>query len=378
LIYYLIFLSFALLILAFIFIAYYALYLIRIKEKTELVKIVLLILISLGYGVVYEAFRLLTFIGLFPYLRILDIIGYYFVIFLTLLSFNLMFRILLILSRQSGNKLKHGQLIRNVFIILLIGFSGVNILTYFETSPIELGFFEFITSPILFYILLICYIPFFFYIYVKMSRLFNNVTNKRILFQVRVVVIFFGIFMVERFLDMGGGLVFPVSFLRVVVEFTFISILFSICVAFILRDPDFYDNLSSYFCVKSIYLLRKSGQMLFGYNFQEEESEINFTSDQLLIGGFIYAISNGLKMSLKLEGEVDEIDIGETTLIIEHGEKTFAILFVSEHTEKLHQKIQTFIKTFEKQFDEELTNWTGDISSFHSEKTQKIIFDIFK
>jgi len=184
--------------------------------------------------------------------------------------------------------------------------------------------------------------------------------------------------MVERFLDMGGGLVFPVSFLRVVVEFTFISILFSICVAFILRDPDFYDNLSSYFCVKSIYLLRKSGQMLFGYNFQEEESEINFTSDQLLIGGFIYAISNGLKMSLKLEGEVDEIDIGETTLIIEHGEKTFAILFVSEHTEKLHQKIQTFIKTFEKQFDEELTNWTGDISSFHSEKTQKIIFDIFK
>ena len=267
-------------------------------------QIIFFILLSVGYNIAYEVLRLFSFIGYIPYIRIIDIIGYYFVIISTLLPFSLMFRLYQSLKHQAGDKNKKDDYIRTAFLILMISFFAANILTYIETTPIEFGYFEFICQPILFYFMITCYLPFYLYLARGMVRLFKTVDNKKIRIQVRIVALFFSSILLERFFDLGGFYLYPVSFLRVIVEYTALFILLTIALTFILRERDFYDNLSSYFSVKSIYLMRKSGQMLFGYKFHEEHSEINFSSDQLLIGGFIYAISNGLKLSLNIEGDV--------------------------------------------------------------------------
>ena len=147
---------------------------------------------------------------------------------------------------------------------------------------------------------------------------------------------------------------------------------------FLLREPDFFDNVSCHFCVKSVYILKNEGEMLCGYNFHEEETEILLTGDQLLLGDFIYAISSGLKMALKLEESVDEVEIGDNSLVIKHGEKVFAILIISEHNEKIYDRINNFIEAFEYLHKDELNKKKMDISRFHSENTQKLLFDIFK
>ncbi len=375
---YITFLAVSIFILSTILILYYFIYLLKIKEQNFIVQLVLLILVSTGYSILYETIRLFAFLGFIPYEGTFDIIGYYFVIFLTLFSFSLLFKLLLILAKQKGQEIKYGEVIRNVYLIIIIGLFGVNALTYIESSPVEFGYFEFETHPILFYIILIIYLPYLTFMFKTFRGLFKEVNNKRIKRQFVAVRTIFVVILIERLVDLGGSYLFPVTFLRIFIEYSFLFLILIVAVFFILSERDFFENLSSYFCVKSIFFIRKTGQMLFGYQFHEHESQISFSSDELLIGGFIYAISNGLKMSLNIEGEIDEIEIGETTLIIEHGKETFAIFFVSEHTNKLHEKIKTFIKEFETNFKDELENWTGDISQFHSEKTQALIFDIFK
>ncbi|NHI90893.1 MAG: hypothetical protein EAX96_00235 [Candidatus Lokiarchaeota archaeon] len=378
LIYYLIFLSISLTIMAFIVITYYFTFILKQKQKKSLNRIVLLILISLGYGICYESIRLLCFIGLIPYFKIYDIVGNYFVIFLTLYALSCLLKLFLIINRQSGKEIKEGNLIRQIYGIILIVFFGLNVLTYRQSPPAELGFFEFMLDPIIFITLLLTYLPLLIFLSFKSYKLFINVNNEKVKRQLKIGAFFFGTFILERIINLGGSIIFPISLLKIILEFNYLFILEIFAILFIFKEPDFFDNLSCYFSVKSVYILKSSNEILCGYNFHEEESEIIFSSDQLLLGGFIYAISNGLKMSLKIEGEVDEIEIGDTTLIIKRGKKIFIILFVTELTEKIHDKVEEFIEAFETLYKDELDKSAIDISKFHSENTQKLLFDIFK
>ena len=350
----------------------------RIEKRTKINRLVPFILFSLEFGVFYESLRLLPFLGLLPYLRLYDVLGYYSIILLTLLSFSGAYKLQEILTTQSGNRMKGDEIIRRVYLIVTIVIFIASILTYSESPHIELGYFEFRANPILSVILTACYLPLFIYIFISFIRLQKNIKNKRMKKQIIISSLFLGIFILNRFNAIGFLPASEISFTAITSQLIFLLILHIIGFIFIFKEADFFDSVSSHFCVKSIYILKNTGEMLCGYNFHEEEPEILITTDQLLLIDFIYAISNGLKLALNLDENVDEVEIEDRAIIIKHSEKIIAILLVSEHSQKIHQRVSTFLEAFEKNYQHELENWKANISKFHSEKTQEILFDIFK
>ena len=378
LIIFLLVLSITLIIFAIVGIIYQLFFTLRIKAKSTINKLVPFIIFSLEFSVCYECLRILVFLGILPYMEIYDYGVYFIIILFTLLSFYGAYQLQEILTIQSGNRLKGDEIVRKICLIFAFGFFIASIFALSKSTPIELGYFEFVVNPIFSICLTACYSPLFIYIFIGLIKLQRNIKNKRMKRQTILAAIYLGFFLLNRFGIIGFLQIGQISLFSMTNQLITLLILHVVGLLFIFIYADFFDSVSSHFCVKSIYILKNTGEMLCGYNFHEEESEILITSDQVLLIDFIYAISNGLKIALNLDKNVDEVEIGDRTIIIKHSVKLIIVLLVSDHSEKIHQRVVAVIKDFEENYKNELDNWKENISKFHSEKTQEILFNIFK
>ena len=75
-----------------------------------------------------------------------------------------------------------------------------------------------------------------------------------------------------------------------------------------------------------------------------------------LIGGFIYAITHGIKEIIKEEYETQlrAMDFGSLKMMFYYGEKCFGVLFCRETNNILHQKLKNFVLAFETTFPDRL------------------------
>ena len=348
-------------------------------HRTQINQLLFMVFVFLGFGVMYDCARTMYFIyfgGVWPEL---DLVCYILKFALLLLGVSAAVSIIMVLNRQSGQKVKRETIIRYFYIIAAVVLSVLNYYTYVETEKIESGFlqgyYNYQLNAYLYLGTLILYIPFFIFIIQRIRVLLRVMPNKRMAIELILLGLLLAALFQERNLNLVGYLVFDQIWV-IVIEF---SLLAGIAVSgfiMILKYPNLVEEISAYFATKSIYLLwNNGGIILYKHHFAKQESS---TPDRLLMGGFLFATSSGLKETLKVKGGIKFIKIGSTFLLFAYGKYIFGISFVSEKIELVHQKLQQLIEKFERKYETDLADWSGDMSIFDSEEIATWVTKLFR
>ena len=93
------------------------------------------------------------------------------------------------------------------------------------------------------------------------------------------------------------GLPIESSLLLNFAALTVISCLFLII---IFKYHGLVEYVGTYFSIKQLYILRNNGILMFEYDFENKRLLDTIDSSDPLIGGFIYAICEGLKGIIKI------------------------------------------------------------------------------
>ncbi len=348
-------------------------------QRTQINQLLFVAFVSLGSGIIYDCSRTMSFIYLGGVWPELDLICFILKFFLLLVGVSAAARIIMILNRQSGLKIKRETTIRYFYIVVTIVLSILNYYTYVETDKIDSGFlqgfYNYQLHPYLYVATLILYVPFFTFILYRIRTLLRVLPNKRMADE----IILLGIILVAQFQERNLNLVGYMAFdqiLIIVIEFSLIAGIAVIGFIMIVKYPNFVEEISAYFATKSIYLLwNNGGIILFKQIFAKPESP---TPDRLLMGGFFYAISSGLKETFKVKGGIKSVKVGNTILLFEYGKHIFGISFVSEEILLVHQKLQQLIKKFESRYQADLQDWSGDMTIFDSNEIAGWMTQIFR
>ncbi|MFX0140909.1 MAG: hypothetical protein ACFFDN_45140 [Candidatus Hodarchaeota archaeon] len=99
--------------------------------------------------------------------------------------------------------------------------------------------------------------------------------------------------------------------------------------------------------------------------------------DPDLIGGLLNAIQEFSSEIKKMRAPMRKLEYRDFEIIIEQGKYAIFALFIDgRESDWLRDKLNTFCNEFEKDFEKNLKNWTGEISTF--EKSNVILERIFE
>ena len=175
------------------------------------------------------------------------------------------------------------------------------------------------------------------------------------------------------------GFVVTCAFMMLELEFRMFSYYFFIAIMVLnlvlfYKKPKILIHFGSALGVKSIYIVRNNGMTIYTKDFshatvinKEDKSRIN-----LLIGGFVYAISHGIREIIRKEYEANlkSMDFGPIKMIFGYGEKVFGVLFTHSVNDYLQRKLTEFVHTFEEKNEEILDSLMGDVT-YMSKKPKK-------
>lgn len=290
-----------------------------------------------------------------------------------------MIRVVLILNRQSGYRVKYQSFLRYA-IITTIGILNVgNLILNFQSTlvPGITGFYVFNINNILFAIILTVSLFLIFYIAFKLNQVLKEIRDKTIIKQMSILGFLFIALILERYYSIGHFFI-GLSANKFLVEQLLLSSIGITSLFVFLKNPNILDDISTYFCVKSIYIIRKmGGQLLFGYDFQKEEKKIH-NPENLLLAGFIFAISRGLEISLRLSGDLELIQVEDNNLVFGSGKFVAGLVFATENLPTTKLKLLLTLQKFEKYFEPILQKWTGDLSHFETDTIQEWVYEIFR
>ncbi len=370
-------------ILVHVVIIFYLISLLRViieylKNRTNINQTFVIMFSSIGYGVLYDCIRILNFLVSGYFNVYFDKISFLFKLPTVLIAYSFLARILFKFMEVSGYNIKKYIPIRIFFLGMFIILSFLNLFTYYQSYFYDLfGFYMYMVNPILRIIIYFLYTPFFLILGIKGMKLLSEIENKVIKRRITCMFTFFGILIMGRLYNLGYFSPFSNYMSTYIIDFLIISIsLFCLC-SFAIKYPELLQLISTYFSVKSVYIIQKNGTLIFDHDFKEEISQHPISPKQILLGGFIYAVNKGLKSFFDLTGEINVINFGKLIALIKHGKYIFVILSASENTPTIQQKLNLLIEKFETLYEYELENWTGP-SIFKSEDVKKLIYESFR
>jgi len=265
--------------------------------------------------------------------------------------------------------------------ILAVGLTVANALTYYTTIPNDFGFFMFQFNFILYWITFFSYGPVILFVFYGNQKIKKNMKSKKIAFQFSIFTIILLLLIAERTYSLGmPGFLYHSLFMNLdfntLLDNVLISIILISFIIFLLKCPDFLEKVGCYFSIKTVFIIRNSGQLLFEYDFDIGELNDAMTSKNSLIGGFIYAISEGLKELLNLaeKEEINAFKSKDRSLLVKQEKYTIGVLITAEDSLLFHKKLLKFIKEFELLCEKSLKNWTGDISEFKTKEIKDLIY----
>jgi hypothetical protein len=104
--------------------------------------------------------------------------------------------------------------------------------------------------------------------------------------------------------------------------------------------------------------------LLFKYNFKQDSEKEGGKIDSELASSAIGGINALLSEILSTEGHLNQIDYSGKTISFSHGQYSICILIADAPSEEFRYRLEMFHLTFENQFKEELSDFSGDITSF--------------
>ncbi len=149
---------------------------------------------------------------------------------------------------------------------------------------------------------------------------------------------------------------FGVIILTEIRQFSFISLFGAIGMSIYLnrKYPELLVQIGSSFAYKSLYILRNNGQTIYTYEFEASDELKDDNMIRYLIGGFLYAISHGIKEIIKEEYNtiLRTMDFGKLKMQFYYGKKVFGLLFTREANNQIYNKLNNFIDEFEELFED--------------------------
>ena len=351
--------------------------LIQLRLESEVNRLLLFSFIFNGVIIFYISIRLITFA---LNLQLNDTLDNYFFdlsFILILVNITIAARMLHVIYRQSGHEFKYEIIIRYSYLLVAVILSSLNIFTVYVTPIDFYGFYLYQISPIISLSVTFVYTPLLILLTYQTSKIQKSIKGKKIVNHINYLGLFFMIIPLVNFGYIGSFYVIPNTSVFNIMYLIGILVIMAFIILTLYKYPNFLETITTYFCAKSLYVIEESGQMIYSYNFQKINQEY-FTSKELLLGGFIHAITSGIQSTIESSEKVQAIDLGDTTLIIKHGKFVFGVLFATENTISLHQKLNIFIEKFEKKFANILDGWDGEVTSFSTDAIHLILDDIFR
>lgn len=119
-----------------------------------------------------------------------------------------------------------------------------------------------------------------------------------------------------------------------------------------------------------LYVVMKDGRGVYSKSF----AKVEVGSE--LVSGMLSAITSFVKETTKSEDYLRLIDHGDIVLLIEYGTNVFATLLAERETPEIRMRLKRFLKEFEENYSDKLTDWTGDLRIFAgAEELTKRIFE---
>ena len=356
-----------------------------LKSNTQINRLLFFALICFFLGFLYDSIRLEAFFLLGGVDPTLDKLFFCLKVFLIFVAISFLLRLLFIINRQGGRPLKHELIIRFFYYGMICFFTIFNVYFY-EKIPLDSGtLYVFQIHPTTFLILLLTYTPiavFVIFKTIELSRKINQKTLSKLTLIFGIVitlVVFERLVNITLYSSIFSSL-FDSSLYGLLVDSSFVLIILSlVSYNLFFGKLDLLETVSSFFCLKTLYLIKKeSGHIFYEHEFRAGASSSALLTDRFLLGGFLYAITQGLELGLGLSGDVDIIQAGKTTILLRHGKYVFGLLFTLEHTPTLEGMVRKFMDRFEQSYSSVLENWPGDLSAIKMEQLNAWTLEIFK
>jgi hypothetical protein len=146
------------------------------------------------------------------------------------------------------------------------------------------------------------------------------------------------------------------------------------------KDPNFLVRIGTSFAFKTIFLIKNNGQTIYSHEFAPMLSQ---TKDQktinYLIGGFIYALSHGIKEIVKHDygTALRSMDFGTFKMLFYYTEHLFGVLFATTHNNIIYNKLKNFVDAFEQTFPDLVSdqNFTVVLEEQPSDEKNKEVLE---
>ncbi|MFX1449888.1 MAG: hypothetical protein ACFFCM_03530 [Promethearchaeota archaeon] len=353
----------------------------NIRHAIHLNQLLMIFLALLGYGIIFDLYRIITIdlIGFIP--EFVDKFNYIIKTACAFFSVSLAIQITIMMNEQSGHKVKKESLLRIItrfYIVLSCTISILNIFTIYKTNTNEIGFYSYQINIILYLVIFLFALILGIYTSYRTMYFFKEVKNKQLLIRMTFFALIYVSLLIERFANIGIYLAFPNTPEIFMLGLSLLTLIVTFAFFFTIKNPDYLESLSAYFSVKSIYIIKNDGLLLYEFDLQKEGYLDPLASKKILVGGFIYGITSGLPEVLKLDKSVNSINFGDLNILFKHGKFIIGLLFITEYTPIISEKLTKFIDLFESHFKDQLETWNGGIDVFNSKIVQDWVFKIFR
>jgi hypothetical protein len=125
-------------------------------------------------------------------------------------------------------------------------------------------------------------------------------------------------------------------------------------------------ELKWYSKLQQLMVIQSQGSLvLFLYKFQNDTNEKTSRDvDGVLTGGAISGIQSLLSEILKTKDGINEIDQGDKTIYFNHSCNATFVLFTDGKAKEFPERLNQFAFEFNRQFENSITNWDGNLTSF--------------
>lgn len=279
-----------------------------------------------------------------------------------------------------GYNIKYEEIIKISFLTFILILTTLAVFLSSQLPLDIMGLYGYKLNAILFLAICLMFIPIICYALFGIKKLFNGIKEKKTKNKLTLAAVLFFIITFERIFSIKPIILINFNYYNIIVEFLILLGIGIVATITLIKNQDMIESITSYFNVSSIYLIKNNGDLLFSHELIQENPEDAYSPRNLLLGGFIFAISQGIEHTLKVDKKIGSISLGKGTrnLIIRHGKHTIGVLFIKEASYLLEEKLQMFIDKFEILHKKELDNWRGKIADIRKDDLKIFIYDLFR
>ncbi|NVM00949.1 MAG: hypothetical protein HWN67_01315 [Candidatus Helarchaeota archaeon] len=334
-----------------------------------------------GAGIFWESSRLFLAFSYHIFYEVLD--GFFFLLksFSAFLGAFVLLELAIKIINKSGLGSKYYNIIRIVYIMIVPLITLFIFYTNIRIGPDGLGLYEYQVNQVMVPLFYIFYLPVAIFMFLEIRKIQALIKNKKTIKIYNLFIIFLVLAVFDRFFAINYTYYYGNSVPAIFSNFC-LKLIYTISIFILLfKFGNFIEFIGVYFDIKTIYLINNKGMTIYTYNFQYGGKDLITSSRDLVLGGFMYAISRGLKHIIEATGELETIKIGNKSVIFTQGNYLFGALFATESTPILKDKLVLFVKNVEDKYKTIFEQEKGEyliIMKSPEHNLDEIVWEIFR